>query len=376
MIHVLHIVSRLRRHGPITQLLNLVRYSNPARFRHTVLTLSAEAADSMLDEFTSLVDVCTCDAPPTTAPFLALPEVHACVKRLNPALIHVSDVKATVAAAFLRRGRPRLVTRREAFKKTRIASLGFAVGWTTETIHTAACRRMERVVAVSEYVRGAAVAAGLTQVRVILNGVDQDRYRVASLKERTALRRQLGLDDLGTIVVSSGSLIPLKDPLTAVRGVIAHNQNGHRTGLVMLGAGPLIDACRRAAAGYQGIRFPGFVHNVHEYLRCADAFLSTSRLEGCPNAVIEALACGVPAVLSAIDPHREILDQRTLAGALFRPGDPTSLADALTALLEEPLSQRVAAARSVVECRYSARLMAAAYEDCYTEMLDSNGTSA
>lgn len=75
------------------------------------------------------------------------------------------------------------------------------------------------------------------------------------------------------------------------------------------------------------ILFPGYVSNLWHLMKRADAFVSLSRFEGCPNAVLEAAACGSPLVLSDIPAHRELLDGRS---ALFvDPDDPDKAAEAL-----------------------------------------------
>lgn len=75
------------------------------------------------------------------------------------------------------------------------------------------------------------------------------------------------------------------------------------------------------------ILFPGYVSNLWHLMKRADAFVSLSRFEGCPNAVLEAAACGSPLVLSNIPAHRELLDEHS---ALFvDPDDPDMAADAL-----------------------------------------------
>lgn len=56
-----------------------------------------------------------------------------------------------------------------------------------------------------------------------------------------------------------------------------------------------------------------------EYLQCADYTISASLSEGLPNSTLESLACGVPMILSDIDPHKEIMRVGDF-GVMFNAG--------------------------------------------------------
>ncbi len=87
--------------------------------------------------------------------------------------------------------------------------------------------------------------------------------------------------------------------------------------------------------------FTGYVSNVWTLMKGADAFVSLSRFEGCPNVVIEAMACGCPLVLSDIPAHREILDGK--AASFVDPDDPAEAAKAIKAVLNDGTAARVRA---------------------------------
>lgn len=77
--------------------------------------------------------------------------------------------------------------------------------------------------------------------------------------------------------------------------------------------------------------FTGYVSHIWTLMKGADAFVSLSRFEGCPNVVIEAMACGCPLVLSDIPAHREVLNGY---GASFvDPDNPTEAGRTIKALL-------------------------------------------
>ncbi|HSR23706.1 MAG TPA: glycosyltransferase, partial [Candidatus Eisenbacteria bacterium] len=110
---------------------------------------------------------------------------------------------------------------------------------------------------------------------------------------------------------------------------------------------------------------------VYGRLLDADVFLSTSRIEGLPVAVIEAMACRRPVVLSDIPAHREIA-----AGADFVPlvpvGDVDGFARELRRLRGLAPAERAAIGercRTLVQARFDLHTMRAGYERVYREVL-------
>jgi len=81
---------------------------------------------------------------------------------------------------------------------------------------------------------------------------------------------------------------------------------------------------------------PGFVHNPYAYMSRANVFVLSSRWEGLPNTILQALACGCP-VVSTDCPSgpSEILDGGNY-GALVPPGDAPAMAQAILATIENP----------------------------------------
>lgn len=80
-------------------------------------------------------------------------------------------------------------------------------------------------------------------------------------------------------------------------------------------------------AGPTRVIFTGWQEHVSEYLSAADLFVFPSRYEGCSNALLEALAHGIPCLGSCIPPNREVLRSESL---LFDPDDPEALAQKIS----------------------------------------------
>ena len=95
--------------------------------------------------------------------------------------------------------------------------------------------------------------------------------------------------------------------------------------------------------------FAGYVSNIWTLMKGAHAVVSLSRFEGCPNVVIEAMACGCPLVVSDIPAHREVLNGY---GASFvDPNNPTEAGQTIKALLKNGNGVRKAALSNSPEWR-------------------------
>jgi glycosyltransferase involved in cell wall biosynthesis len=116
------------------------------------------------------------------------------------------------------------------------------------------------------------------------------------------------------------------------------------------------------------VRLVGYSDDVWGWMKHADVFVSVSRTEGHPNAVLEAAACGCPLVLSDIPSHRDML---TESEALFVDGgSPVAIADGLEFALRDPAEarRRAAAAHKRVG-DLSVSRMAGAYSALYEDAL-------
>lgn len=124
--------------------------------------------------------------------------------------------------------------------------------------------------------------------------------------------------------------------------------------LQILGAGPLrapLEDLARLRNVQQRVNFAGWHPDPQPILQRAALFVLASRWEGFPNALLEAMACGLPAISFDCDSGPREIIRHEVDGLLVPPGDVRALAAALDRLMgDEPLRRRLgAAARQVVQ---------------------------
>src|SRR5581483_6022496 len=136
-------------------------------------------------------------------------------------------------------------------------------------------------------------------------------------------------------------------------------------------------AARAAERGVaHAFTFAGHCDDVARRLSAADLFVLPTRSDASPNAVVEAMAAGLPIVASDVGGIGELVDnERT--GLLVPPDDPRTLADRICRLMNDaPLAAKLGtAARRRAETRHSFDRMVAAFEAIYREELEREGFS-
>lgn len=190
-----------------------------------------------------------------------------------------------------------------------------------------ACIRFSaRALAVNDGFRGRRIA-------VIENGIDVERYGPAD--DRPALRRRLGLDPTSPLVVHVARHHPVKDQAMLIRGFSTVSTPGAR--LVMVGDGPLrgdLEALATSCGIRDRVDFVGIQSNVADWLRAGDVFALTSLSEASSLTLLEAMATGLPVVVTAVGGNPEIV-RDGVDGCHVPRGDWQACGAALTRLLND-----------------------------------------
>ena len=210
-------------------------------------------------------------------------------------------------------------------------------------------------------------------VGVIENGVDLDKYWSAS--DAGAARAAVGLDPAKRYILHVARFHPVKDHATLVTAFAALSASRPDVNLALAGDGPLrssIEAAVRERGLEHRVLFLGVRQDVPALLRAATVFCLNSVSEAASLTLMEAMASGLPIVVTDVGGNPEIV-RRGVDGLLVPRGDAAALAQALGDVLDDPaLGARLgASAAARARQRYSIVRTVERYDDLYRSLVNS-----
>jgi glycosyltransferase involved in cell wall biosynthesis len=222
--------------------------------------------------------------------------------------------------------------------------------WSSHHPATRAANRLtlpleDVTIAVSEEVRVSMPPRLAGRTEVVIHGVDVDAI-AARRGERDAARAELGVGGDELLVVTVANLRAQKDYPTMMRAARRLADGDEPVRFVSVGQGPLAEELERERdrlhLGRQ-FRFLGYREDPIRVLVAADLFCLSSRFEGLPISLLEAMAAGLPVAATRVGGVPAVVtDGRE--GRLVPAGDPVALAAALSELCEPGFRGRCAAA--------------------------------
>lgn len=367
-IKVLYIISTLKSSGPVNVLYNIIKHLDSSIFEPAVLTLSPEAADSKYSDFSKLN--IKLDSLNLSRLQLMLKNKKALtdkILKIKPHIIHTHGIRSDyLAAKYFSKYSFKICStiHNYPFQDYTLA-YGSIVGYFIAREHIKIIKAIPYPVSCSNLVSELLSSNYNINTKVIQNGIDHKMYHTVSRIDKEIMRKKLGLPAEKTVFISTGLLIKRKDPINLIKAFKTANISDDYI-LLMLGDGPLIDHCRNLAD--KSIIMPGKVGNVSDYLKASDVFISASKAEGLPMAVLEAMATGLPVLLSDIEPHKEIFNMNRNIGGLFEVNNTEKLSKSINEIKHQDFDYIGGEARKTVEEYFSAEIMSRRYQELYKEL--------
>jgi glycosyltransferase involved in cell wall biosynthesis len=387
---VARVITRLNIGGPSIQAIDLSRDLRAEGFETCLIHGALSPGEG---DMTTILPITGADAvyvDHLVRPVSPLQDLRACWRiyralcRWRPAVVHTHTAKAGAAgrlAALLynqtvgRTHRARLIHTYhghvfDGYFGSRSAQVFLAVErWFG--------RRTDAIVAISPRVRDDIIETyGITsadRVRLIPLGFNLGRFAAITAGDRAAARAEFGIPAEAVVVTTVGRLTAIKQHSLFLD--MAARLHGRSTSFVFLivGDGELrgeLETAARDAGLAACVRFVGWRGDLERVYGATDVFVLTSRNEGTPVALIEAMASGVAPVSTDVGGVRDVITSPEV-GRLVPFGDAEGLADAVRRLAEAPAIREAVgrAGRSAVIERFHLRRLVADISGLYRDLL-------
>ncbi|MFW5813387.1 MAG: glycosyltransferase family 4 protein [Fibrobacterota bacterium] len=252
-------------------------------------------------------------------------------KEYKPHVVQTHVLKANLIGSMAARmaGVPVVIGTEMTLKDTAPSKIGRIRDRFVQPLTTFALRKCDSFVVTSEFIRKEWQSAwGPESFEVVYPPFNLEKYR-------SAIRRRKSPSGKGCNIGFIGRLSDEKsiDKLLEAMKIVSEVRPEAKLSIVGTGPleGKLKQYCREL--GLDGnVQFTGYKSNVFEALRDFDLFVLSSRTEGCPIVILEAMAMGLPVVATNVGGNPELV-QDGKTGILIPPNNPQRMASALIELI-------------------------------------------
>jgi glycosyltransferase involved in cell wall biosynthesis len=379
-VRAVFIATGLSTGGAEMMLLKLLERLDRARFEPKVISLAGKGEVGARIEALGIPVECLGMRPNVPSPFRFLRLVRR-LRELRPGLVHTwmyhADLLGGLAA--------RLAGVRAIGWRVNHSNLDPALNKRTTLWIVTICARMSswlprRTLSCSEKARRVHVAAGYAPSKMVVvpNGFDLTRFQ-PDPTARESVRAELGVAGTVPLVGLVARHHPQKNVegfLEAVAVVARERSDVH---FLLAGSGvdarnEVLQGAIRSTSAVDRIHLLGGRDDVPRLMAALDVLALSSHGEAFPNVVGEAMACGVPCVVTDAGDAAEIVGD---TGRIVPVGDMRGLARELLAVLDLPRPERQALglrARERVRDKYDIERVVSQYEAFYESLMDKAST--
>lgn len=364
-ITVAHLISGLKRGGRERQLCVLVSHSRTTEVRHEILCLNRDQAN-YVDEY-GLQNRIRYFKSSSKAGRLA--ELCRLVRRVRPDAVFAWGSHEYLYAAVCRMVMNRFVLVNGSIRH------GIRLRNFSQTLRMLLLKMSAQVVANSEAGLRANRLLRSPRHHVLYNGIE-DKFVGGCAHTADRIRQTLAIPEDAAVFVSVANFVPYKDYHTTLHALklLSDRRPDCHFIFIGLGTGPMRNEIENMATRLglgSRVRLIGPVDNVEDYLSIGDLFIHSSMGEGCSNAILEAMAAGLPVIATKTGGTPEIIQPPY--GQLF----PYKNAEALCRSIERVvfkgnLQEMKATARETAASRFSAEAMKTNFHDILFSILSKN----
>lgn len=363
--NIVYLMTSCKKCGPTQQTLNIIKHLDKKKYNPILITLYDEEPDSKINEYYDFI---------TEHYFVKMNKreilgqkygkILEVLGKVKPDIIHSVGVFPNYLVSKINLY-PHIFTLRNYMYDDYPKKFGKFKGTILSRLQLKAVKNAV-VVTCSESLQRMYQEKLKLKFKCIQNGVDLIKFYRLSDEERRDLRNNMGYKHTDFIYIFSGQFIERKNIPFLLEGFkkVANKDDK----LILLGNGPEYDDLREKYSN-KNIKFYGSVDEMNTYLNLGDVYVSTSKSEGLPNGVLEAMSVGLPVILSDIEQHQEILFDDNCGGYLFKRDDMQSFITALMQIKSCDIVDLGKQASKNVKENFSSEIMSKKYQKMYDKLL-------
>lgn len=369
-INIAFLVTACKKSGPIEQMLSIFTYMDREKFNPILVTLYDEPVDgtSQLQRYLD-IGVHHVQVPLGKKDILLgrTKKLKNKLDELNVDIVHALGVFPDFALSRMKYP-GHVTTLRNFVYEDYPVKFGKAIGTIMAKMHLYAMKRTERTWTCSASLARKYKEELKLEFPYIQNGVNVSNFTRPTDKKKEEMREKLNLPKGKRIFVYAGQFVARKDQNFLLELFTEENSLKDDI-LLLLGDGADFSKLKEKYGNAKNVIMTGSVNNVNEYLQASDIYIASSKSEGLPNGVLEAMAVGLPVILSDIEQHKEVYDANPKIGELYRIGDKK---DCLHKILALDTNEQVICGEEAYKCaheQFSAERMSEKYQREYLDII-------
>lgn len=312
MIKTVHLITSLRRGGKERQLATIVHHIDTTKLPSQIIYFN-ESFPNYISEYSldnHCIRICSKKF------FKRLCELHRLLKKIKPDIVYSWGNLESIFVLILR-----------PFHKFNFINGSVRHGIRSKRfshyLRTFILHLSKNVVSNSQ---AGLRANNLRRGEVLYNGINNNFLMAVNEDILDLKRKLLGYDEKRTVFISVSNMVPYKDYFSILAALHKIRNESFNFLYLILGDGPLKTDIEGKIYRYglgDNVKMVGNVTNVNEYLKISDVFIHSSKGEGCSNAILEAMASGLPVIASNTGGTSEIVNSKV--GCLYKYQDVDKL---------------------------------------------------
>lgn len=368
-INIAFLITACKKSGPIEQMLSIFTYMDRDIFNPILVTLYDEPTDgtSQLQRYLD-IGVYHVQVPLDKKDILLgnTKELKKKLDELNVDIVHALGVFPDFALSRMKYP-GHVTTLRNYVYEDYPVKFGKIIGTIMAKMHLYAMKQTNQTWTCSASLAKKYKQELNLEFPYIQNGVNVSNFTRPISEQKEEMRKKLDLPINKRIYVYAGQFVARKDQKFLLE-LFTEEKALKDYVLLLLGDGADFFVLNEKYGKMNNIIMPGSVNNVNEYLQASDVYIASSKSEGLPNGVLEAMAVGLPVILSDIEQHKEVYEANHKIGVLYQIGNKK---DCLCKILALDENKQIICSDEAYKCaheQFSAERMSKQYQNEYKRL--------